>query len=125
MARSRLPQAKAEVSGAIAKNAGRFVDRKAPKARPLGEPYAKMTDEQKAAWRELAGDLPWLRAHHRTIMQMVCQVKARLDEGEEVGVSAMSLLSTLLSKIGATPVDDTKVTHADEPDEQPEDKYFN
>lgn len=124
MARSRLPQDKAEVSGAVAKNAGRFADRKAPKARPIGEPYLKMTDGQKTAWRELVGDMPWLRAHHRTLLQMTCQVKARLDEGEEVGVSALSLLSTLLSKLGATPVDDTKVNHGDDGEVDPADRFF-
>jgi hypothetical protein len=124
MARSRLPQGKAEISGAIAKNAGRFADRKAPKGRPVGEPYLKMTDGQKAAWAELVGDMPWLRAHHRTLLQMTCQVKARLDEGEEVGVSALSLLSTLLSKLGATPVDDTKVNHGDDGEVDPADRFF-
>src|SRR5690606_39476430 len=43
MARPRLPQAKAEASGAVLKNAGRFADRRAPKrTRPLGAPYARM-----------------------------------------------------------------------------------
>jgi len=66
MARPRLPQAKAEASGAVLKNAGRFKGRKAPKrTRPLGEPYVKMTDAEKAAWAELAGDMPWLRSAYR------------------------------------------------------------
>lgn len=125
MARSRLPQAKAEASGAIVKNAGRFADRKAPKrTKPIGEPYARMTDEQKESWREMVGDMPWLHSAHRTLLQMACQVKARLDMGEEVGVSAMTLLSTLLSKLGATPVDETKVNHGDGDDSDPNERFF-
>ena len=126
MARNRLPQTKAEVSGAVAKNAGRFADRKAVKrSRPIGEPYSRMTDAQKTAWAELVGDMPWLHSAHRTLLQMTCQVKARLDEGEEVGVSAMTLLSQLLSKLGATPVDETKVNHDDGDVEDPADQFFN
>lgn len=82
-----------------------------------------MTEGQKAAWAEMAGDMPWLHSAHRTLLQMACQVKARLDAGEEVGVSAMTLLSTLLSKLGATPVDETKVAHGGE-DEDPEEAFF-
>lgn len=126
MARPRLPQAKAETSGAVLKNAGRFKDRKPPKrTRPLGEPYVKMTDAEKAAWAELAGDMPWLHSAHRTLLQMACRIKARLDQGEEVGISAMNLLSALLSKLGATPVDETKVSHADGEEEDAADKFFN
>ena len=125
MARSRLPQAKAEASGAVLKNAGRFKDRKAPKrTKPLGEPYVKMTDAEKAAWAELAVDIPWLHSGHRTLLQMVCRIKARLDAGEDVGVSAMNLLSSLLSKLGATPVDETKVSHGEGDDEDAADRFF-
>jgi hypothetical protein len=56
---------------------------------------------------------------------MVCRLKARLDEGEEVGVSAMTLLGVLLSKLGATPVDETKVNHGGDGEEDPADQYFN
>ena len=126
MARNRTPQAKAEVSGAALNHPGRFKDRKAPKrTRPLGEPYVKMTDAEKASWAELAGDMPWLHSAHRTLLLMACRIKARLDQGEEVGVSAMNLLSALLSKLGATPVDETKVNHADGEEEDAADKFFN
>lgn len=126
MARPRLPQSKAEVSGAVLKNAGRFKGRKAPKrTRPLGEPYVKMTDAEKAAWAELAGDMPWLHSAHRTLLQMACRIKARLDQGEEVGISAMNLLSALLSKLGATPVDETKVTHDEGEEADEADRFFN
>lgn len=125
MPRPRLPQAKAEASGAVVKNAGRFADRKTPKrTRPVGEPYANMTDAQKACWAELAGDMPWLHSAHRTLLRLACYHAARLDEGGDFGVSATQALSSVLSKLGATPVDETKVTHADDGDSDPEDRFF-
>ncbi len=124
MARNRLPQAKAEVSGAVVKNPGRFAHRKVPKkARALGEPYASMTDEQKAVWREMAGDMPWLTASHRVLLRMACQFAARMDEGE-LGVSAAQALSSILSKLGATPVDETKVNHDDGEAEEDGEHFF-
>lgn len=45
-----------------------------------------------------------------------------MDEGE-LGVQASSVLSGLLSKLGATPVDESKVFHADAEDD-PDDEFF-
>ncbi len=125
MARPRLPQAKAEASGAVIKNAGRFRDRKAPKrVRPIGEPYARMTPEQKACWREFVEEMPWLHGAHRTLLRLACYHAARLDTDEEFGVSATQALSSILSKLGATPVDETKVLHGGESEEDPNDEFF-
>lgn len=124
MARPRLPAAKAEVSGAAVVNAGRFKDRKAPKSRPIGEPYLRMTDEQKEVWREMAAEMPWLRSHHRTLLRLACIQAARMDTDAEFGVSATQALSSILSKLGATPVDDTKVDHGEGEDEDPADQFF-
>ena len=125
MARPRIPQSKAEASGAILKNAGRFASRKTPaKPRPVGEPYAKMTDAQKECWREFVGDMPWLNAAHRTLLRLACYHAARLDTDPEIGVSATQALSSILSKLGATPVDETKVSHADDGEEDPADRFF-
>src|SRR5687768_2317432 len=99
MARHRTPQAKAEVSGAAINHPSRFADRKAPKrTRPIGEPYLRMTDEQKECWRELAGDMPWLHSAHRTLLRLACYHAARLDTDPEFGVSATQALSSILSK---------------------------
>lgn len=125
MARPRLPQAKAEVSGAAIKNAGRFEDRKAPKrTRPIGEPYARMTDAQKECWHDLAVDMPWLHSAHRLLLRLACYHAARLDTDPEFGVSATQALSSILSKLGATPVDETKVIHGDDGEEDPADRFF-
>jgi hypothetical protein len=121
----RLPAAKAEVSGAKLKNAGRFEGRTAPKkARPIGEPYAAMTESQKTVWREMVADMPWLDSSHRILLRLACFHAARLDTDADFGVSATQALSSILSKLGATPVDATKVNHGDDGDEDPDDELF-
>lgn len=124
MARPRLPQAKAEVSGAAVVNAGRFRDRKAPKTRPLGLPYKAMTPGQVEAWEEFRSELPWLNGAHRALLQVACVLRARLNEDPDMGVNAITTYSAILSKLAATPVDETKVAHGDDGEEDPADKFF-
>ena len=125
MGNPRLPKAKAETSGAALKNPGRHADRSAPKrTRPIGEPYANMTEAQKECWRELAGEMPWLHSAHRTLLRLACYHAARLDTDADFGVSATQALSSILSKLGATPVDETKVVHGDDGDEDPAESFF-
>lgn len=124
MARPRVPAAKAEVSGAAVHDPQRFRDRKAPgRTRPLGEPYLKMTDAQKEAWAEYAAEMPWLHSAHRPLLRLACIWTAKMDD-TDFGVSATQALSSILSKLGATPVDETKVTHADGEEEDPADAFF-
>lgn len=126
MARPRAPIDKAEVSGAIAKNAGRYTDRKKRKyKRPLGEPYLKMTEAQKEAWEELKAELPWLTSADRVTVRLACRWIAELDERpESFGVSATQALSSLLSKLGATPADVTKVSGNGEDEEDDTEEFF-
>ena len=125
MARPRLPAAKAEVSGAAVMNPGRFKGRKAPKrVRPLGEPYARMTEEECEAWEEFRAELPWLNGSHRALLRLACILQVRMNE-PDVGVNQIQTFSAILSKLAATPVDETKVGVADDEDEAPEDRFFN
>lgn len=124
MARQRLPQAKAEATGAAIINAGRFKDRKAPKGtRPIGDPYTRMTPDQQVVWADLKADLPWLNSSHRTLLRLACILTVRLDDAD-VGVNQIQTLSAVLSKLGATPVDETKVSVPDDDDGEPEDRFF-
>lgn len=127
MARPRLPEAKAIASGAALHDPKRFKGRKTSKrTRELGEPYSGMTPEQCQAWAELAYDIPWLNSSHRPLVRVAACINAKFDLGEDVSVSAMKLLVGTLSKLGATPVDETKVNHGDDGDgESAEDKFFN
>lgn len=82
-----------------------------------------MTDAEIAYWEELVRELPWLHSGHRLLLRMACRLSARLDEGD-VGVEAMKALSSLLSKLGATPVDESKVNHGGDEEEDPADEFF-
>lgn len=125
MARPRLPAKKAEVSGAAIVNAGRFKDRKTPKkTRPIGQPYKGMTPEQVAVWEESAANMPWLHSGHRLLLRQVCILAARMETDPEMGVSALQALGAALSKLGATPTDETKVNHGEDGDEDPADEFF-
>ena len=122
----RLPEAKAKASGAEIKNPSRFKDRKGPKVkRSVGKPYAGMTEGEISYWDEFVGELPWLHSGHRVLLRMACRLASQLD-GDDFGVSKAQALSSILSKLGATPVDETKVQHGDEgDDEDPAESYFN
>lgn len=124
MARPRLPTAKAQATGANIKNPGRFKDRKGPKnVRPLGKPYAGMSPIELEYWKEFEAELPWLHSGHRVLVRMACRLSARLDD-EEFGVSAAQALSSVLSKLGATPVDESKVAHGGGEEEDPAEEFF-
>src|SRR5688572_20100477 len=98
MPKPRLPQAKAEASGAVLKNPARFRDRKAPsRTRPLGEPYAGMSEVERRYWLELAGDMPWLHSVHRVLLRTACHFAARLDTEDGIGENGAKVLSSLLS----------------------------
>lgn len=125
MARPRLPQAKAEVSGAALKNPGTFRDRKAPKGtRPLGNHYASMTPAQVEAWEEFRAELPWLNSSHRALLQVACVLRARVNTDPDIGVNQLQTYSAVLSKLAATPVDETKVVLPDDEDSDPADAFF-
>lgn len=125
MARNRTPQAKAEVAGANIVNPGRFKGRTTPKrTRPVGKPYAGMTKPQIAVWEESAENMPWLHSGHRLLLRQVCILAARMETDPDMGVSALQALGAALSKLGATPTDETKVNHGTEDDEDPADEFF-
>jgi hypothetical protein len=125
MPKPRLPAAKAEVSGAALMNAGRFADRKVSKrTRGLGNPYKMMSEAEQAAWHEFADELPWLNSSHRALLHLACRLRARLNNDPDMGVNAMQAYSAILSKLAATPVDETKVNHGDDGEEDPADRFF-
>jgi hypothetical protein len=125
MSNPRLPALKAEVSGAAIKNPGRHSERKRPSGtRPIGEPYKTMSDREQEQWHEFVCDLPWLNSAHRVLLKLACRLTCQMDEGD-FGVSKAQALGSILSKLAATPVDETKVSAPDDGDDDPSDRYFN
>lgn len=116
MARPRTPTAKAHVEGRHIKNPQRY-RRNEPTADALGDPPSWLNDTQAAAWRQFAGELPWLNHSHRALVEIASVVRARLQSGDEMGTKALSLLRLCLGSMGATPVDASKVAWAADDDE--------
>ena len=120
----RLPSLKADVSGAAMKNPARFKDRPAPsRMAALGDPDPTLTPAQQAAWRQYAATLPWLDASHRTLVRIASLLTARLDD-PGVGLNAIAALSAVLSKLGATPVDSSKVAALAQVEDDPAERFF-
>ena len=123
MAKPRTPTKKARVSGATIKDPGRYKNRSEPaNPAPSGPPYKGMTAAQMRVWKECATNMPWLNAAHRLILRQVCILAARMDTGEDLSVSSTHALSAMLSKLGATPTDESKVSHPQ--DEHDHDERF-
>lgn len=110
--------ARARTEGRHIKNPQRY-KRNEPTADAIGDPPAWLNDSQRAAWREFAGELPWLNRSHRALVEIACVTRARLQSGAEVGTKALSLLRLCLSSMGATPADASKVSWSAE--EEPDD----
>ena len=120
MARSRTPTAKARIMGAELKHPERFADRAEPKCLgSIGAPYARMSEAEKGQWYEFQRDLPWLNRSHRVILRIACNLTVAMD-GDEFTPAKAQVLSAILSKLGATPADASRISiagQANEPDE--------
>ena len=128
MPRPRTPLAKAKATGRILHDPKRFKTRKEPKGiAPLGDPPKWIKNaNQREAWETLAAELPWLNRSHRTLVAIASDLRGKLMAGEDLSVNAMNLLRLLLSQMGGTPVDASRITlpDDDEEDEDPSKKYF-
>lgn len=125
MPRPRLPEAKAQLSGAILKHPERFKDRKEPPAGgPLGAASTYLDESEQTAWEAYRREIPWLRESDRSIVEIACSVRGRMIAGEKVGVSALNVLRSCLSQLGATPTDRSKVVQLDEKRTDPTEEFF-
>lgn len=122
MPNNRTPVLKAVVTGSADRNPGRFSGRKEPDAPALGEPSEFLDTNGIAAWESFRRELPWLAESDRALVEIAASVRGRLIAGEDVGVTSLSMLQSILSKMGASPADRSKVSA---PDENPdEDEFF-
>lgn len=122
MARARTPVAKAKLTGAADKNPQRHRDRKEPVSRPLGDPSTFLDEHGRMAWEAYRRELPWLMESDRSLIEVACSVRGKLLSGGDVGVQALSMLQSILSKLGGSPADRSKVAVPD--DEKEEDEFF-
>jgi hypothetical protein len=120
MANPRTPAAKAKATGAAALHPGRHAARREPVAAKLGSAPTHLTAYGKRAWAMFLNELPWLTAGDGALLEVASRVRGEMMAGDEVGVTKLSMYQSVLSKLGATPTDRSKVTMGDveeEPDE--------
>lgn len=122
MPRPRTPKLKAIVGGRALINPGRYRDRTEPKSPPLGEPPARLSPSAKKAWRAFQRELPWLKQSHRALVELASHVRAKVFDDPEPTVAHLNLMRLLLSQMGATPVDESKINLPAE--EDPADEFF-
>lgn len=117
MPRPRLTEAKAKATGASIVHAGRFADRKSPKSPKLGKASTHLAGGGLIAWEAFKRELPWLTEGHRSLVEVASTLRGRMFDNAEIGVGALNLLQVTLSKLGATPTDETKL-HLPDDDEE-------
>lgn len=123
MPKPRLTPDFARVTGADKRSPGRFKDRANPKVAPLGEPPEQLSEPIRAAWLDLADDLPWLARSDRAMLELTARLVVMAEEpGAPIGV--LGQLRLCLSSLAATPVDRSKVPHVDDGDDDPADEFF-
>lgn len=118
----RLPALKAKVTGAEGKNPGRFKGRADPKVAAVGKPPAHLSASAKREWMKFVRRMPWLVASDEAMLGIAAMIQGQLVDREDVGVAKLNLFQSVLSKLGASPTDRTKVTLPD--DEEDEDEFF-
>lgn len=90
---------------------------------PLGQPPERLSAEERAAWRELAGNTPEgvLTRADRTWVEIAARLLARLHK-EGIGgrfglnVGELSQINNFLSKMGLNPSDRTRLSVPQKPE---------
>ena len=118
----RLPVAKAKATGAAIKNPQRHRGRAEPVVPVIGSAPGHLSKSAKKCWALFVNELPWLVASDGALLEIAARVRAALMDGEEVGVTKLSMYQAVLSKLGASPVDRSKVIVPDGGDEE-EDEF--
>lgn len=84
-----------------------------PVGTPLGDapPWIENREDCKQldAWNLFRREAPWLKESHRVLVGMAAQIQGTMMAGLPLEVKEMTLLRGLLSAMGMTPIDASKV----------------
>jgi len=123
--RPRLPQEVAKITGAIAKNAGRFAGRSSPKVKSLGAAPTRFTADQVAIWDDFNADFPWLGRSDRAHVGLAVLLQSQIDDaGANATPGMFGQMRLLLSGMGGNPVDRTKVGKVEDEAVDPTDEFL-
>ena len=113
MARSRTPVKKAAITGAAKKNPQRHKKRKTAKSGMLGTAPAYLDKHAKRAWTSFKKELPWLKENHRAFMEAACVLRGKIISKDGLTATQTTTYQAMLSKLGATPADESRVMLGD------------
>lgn len=124
--RPRLAAGVASVTGADKRSPGRFADRAKPKVLSLGLAPKTFTAEEIEIWKEFNADFPWLGRSDRAIVKLAVLLQCQIDKmGMQTPAGMIAQMRLLLSSMGGTPVDRSKVASPDEEETDPADEFLN
>lgn len=123
--RPRLPNKVASVTGAVAKNAGRFRDRREPKVKSLGPAPKRFSEGQAAIWNDFNADFPWLGRSDRALVEVAVNLLDQMRTlGDETPIALYAQMRMILGQMGGTPVDRSKVGAPEDKDVDPADEFL-
>jgi len=108
------------LSGTLRNNPGRYASRARTSdliVGPLGQPPRHLSAQAKKVWREIVKDAPegLLTSADRMLLEIACFLTLKMRSGM-VKNSELGLLSSVLAKLGLTPVDRNKVEAPQQPE---------
>ncbi len=121
---ARNPLAKAQIMGADRKNPQRYRGRNNPACSPIGDPSAFLNDDQRKAWDMFVAEIPWLTASDRPLLELATVLRAGFNADAMTGINRLQVYSSVLSKLGATPVDRSRIGVTADEEDDPLDGFF-
>lgn len=102
------------VSGTLGKNLGRYQSRIAAQPnfiRPVGKAPPHLTPGERAVWAELVRAAPpgLLQRSDRLVLEVLSKLVVRMRTSSDPKSSELNSLVNVLTKMGLTPVDRTKL----------------
>jgi len=125
MPRHRLPVEVASVTGADKRSPGRFKGRSAPVVKSLGPAPKRFSSAQVEIWDDFNSDFPWLGRSDRRVVGLAVMLQYMIDTDPKCPVAVFVQMRMLLSSMGGTPVDRSKVSAPEEEGEDPADEFLN
>jgi hypothetical protein len=125
MTRNRLPVEVASITGSDKRSPGRFKGRSAPVVKSLGPAPKRFNAAQIEIWDEFNADFPWLGRSDRRLVGLAVRLQHTIDTDPDCPVAVFAQMRMLLSAMGGTPVDRSKVSAPNKEIEDPADEFLN
>jgi hypothetical protein len=91
----------------------------------LGQAPKRFTAAQVEIWDEFNEDFPWLGRSDRRVVGLAVMLQHMIDTDPDCPVAVFAQMRMLLSSMGGTPVDRSKVQAPEEESEDPADAFLN